>query len=140
MWKSLLLLCVALTAGAEDGLPRNTSPPNAEVYIIAPADGAKLKSPVTVRFGLRGMGVAPAGINMVGTGHHHLLIDVETLPALDKPLPKDDQHLHFGAGQTEASVELAPGEHTLQLVLGDQLHIPHQPPVVSEKITITIER
>ncbi len=139
MWKFLLLLCMALTVRAEDGLPRNTSPPEAELYIISPADGATVKGKVTVRFGLRGMGVAPAGINMVGTGHHHLLIDVETLPSLDKPLPKDDQHLHFGAGQTEVTVQLSPGKHTLQLVLGDQLHIPHQPPVLSPRISITVE-
>lgn len=139
MWKSLLLFIVAFSVQAEDALPRNTSPAGAELYIIAPQDGETVKGPVTVRFGLRGMGVAPAGINMVGTGHHHLLVDVEALPAMDKPLPKDDQHQHFGAGQTETTLNLAPGKHTLQLVLGDQLHIPHDPPVVSKKITITVE-
>lgn len=139
MWKSLLLLIVASAVHADDGLPRSTAPANAEVYIIAPKDGARVKGDVTVQFGLRGMGVAPAGINMVGTGHHHLMIDVETLPAMDKPLPKDAQHIHFGAGQTETTIKLAPGKHTLQLVLGDQLHIPHVQPVVSKKITITVE-
>jgi hypothetical protein len=139
MWRSLLLFIVALGVHAEDGLPRNTSPAGAEVYVISPQDGETVKSAVTVRFGLRGMGVAPAGINMVGTGHHHLLIDVEALPPMDKPLPKDEKHLHFGAGQTETTLTLAPGKHTLQLILGDQLHIPHQPPVISKKITITVE-
>jgi hypothetical protein len=139
MWKSLLLFIVAFSVQAEDALPRNTSPAGAELYIIAPQDGETVKGAVTVRFGLRGMGVAPAGINMVGTGHHHLMVDVEALPAMDKPLPKDDRHQHFGAGQTETTLTLAPGKHTLQLVLGDQLHIPHDPPVVSKKITITVE-
>ena len=139
MWKSFLLLFAAVAVHAEDGLPRSTSPANAEVYIIAPADGDTIKGDVTVRFGLRGMGVAPAGINMVGTGHHHLLIDLDTLPSLDKPIPMDEQHKHFGAGQTETTIKLAPGKHTLQLMLGDQLHIPHQPAVVSKKITITVE-
>lgn len=139
MWKSLLLFVVAFSVQAEDSLPRSSAPQGAVLYIIAPQDGETVKTEVTVRFGLRGMGVAPAGINMVGTGHHHLLVDVETLPAMDKPLPKDERHLHFGAGQTETTLKLTPGKHTLQLVLGDQLHIPHDPPVLSEKISITVE-
>lgn len=139
MWKSLLLFIVALSAHAEDVLPRSAATAGVELYLISPQDGDTVKSPVTVRFGLKGMGVAPAGIDMIGTGHHHLMVDVETLPALDKPLPKDETHLHFGAGQTETTLTLTPGKHTLQLVLGDQLHIPHQPPVLSKKITITVE-
>jgi len=110
----------------------------AELYFITPSDGAGLSSPVTVRFGLSGMGVAPAGIDMPNTGHHHLLIDT-ALPRLDLPVPKDDKHRHFGGGQTEVTIDLEPGEHTLQLLLGDHLHIPHDPPVVSEKITITVK-
>ena len=119
------------------GLPRSTAPPGASVYIISPQDGAAVTSPVTVRFGLRGMGIAPAGVPMAGTGHHHLLIDVE-LPPLDQPVPADERHLHFGKGQTEAVVTLAPGKHRLQLLLADHLHLPHDPPVVSEPITITV--
>jgi hypothetical protein len=92
---------------------------------------------VTVRFGLRGMGIAPAGIAMENTGHHHLLIDT-ALPPLDQPVPADAQHVHFGKGQTEAVVTLAPGIHRLQLLLGDHSHLPHDPPVVSEPITITV--
>lgn len=107
-------------------------------YIISPSDGDTVTSPVTVKFGLKGMGVAPAGVERDNTGHHHLLIDLETLPDLDKPIPADDQHVHFGGGQTETTVELEPGEHTLQLLLGDHLHRPHDEPVVSEKITITV--
>lgn len=108
-------------------------------YIISPADGETVTSPVTVKFGLQGVGVAPAGVERENTGHHHLLIDLDKLPALDKPIPADDQHVHFGGGQTETTVELEPGEHTLQLLLGDHLHRPHTPPVMSKKITITVE-
>lgn len=109
------------------------------VYIISPADGEAVSSPVTVKFGLRGMGVAPAGVAKANTGHHHLLIDVAELPDLSKPVPADANHRHFGGGQTETTIELAPGQHTLQLLMGDQYHIPHKPPVFSEKITVTVE-
>lgn len=111
----------------------------AAVYLIAPADGERVKGPVTVKFGLQGMGVAPAGVDRSGTGHHHLLIDVEDLPPLDKPLPNDARHRHFGGGQTQAVLELEPGRHTLQLILGDHRHVPHDPPLVSERITITVD-
>lgn len=111
---------------------------DAALYIITPADGTTVQNPVTVRFGLKGMGVAPAGVEAANTGHHHLLIDTG-LPAMDMPIAKDDKHRHFGGGQTETTVELAPGKHTLQLLLGDHNHVPHNPPVVSEKITITVE-
>ena len=116
------------------------SPEGAEVYIISPADGAVVSSPVTVKFGLKGMGVAPSGVDHANTGHHHLLIDVSELPDLDKPIPSDAQHIHFGGGQTETTIDLAPGKHTLQLLLGDKAHIPHNPPVISKKITITVKK
>lgn len=109
------------------------------LYIISPADGETVNNPVTVQFGLKGMGVAPAGIDFPNTGHHHLLINVETLPPLDMPVPTDERHLHFGGGQTEVTLELEPGEHTLQLLLGDKMHIPHAEPMISEKITIRVE-
>lgn len=115
------------------------APEDARAYIITPMDGETVSSPVTVRFGLRGMGVAPAGVVQNNTGHHHLLIDVEELPDLERPIPADDQHRHFGGGQTQTTIELEPGEHTLQLLLGDHLHIPHEPPVMSEKIRIRVE-
>lgn len=108
------------------------------LYIISPSDGETVSSPVTVQFGLKGMGVAPAGVNKEKTGHHHLLIDVKKLPAMDKPVPSDENHRHFGGGQTEAMIDLPPGEHTLQLLLGDMNHIPHKPPVISKKITIRV--
>ncbi len=136
-WHGLVLLIVTGAALAA-GLPRSSAPPGAIVYIISPLDGATVTSPVTVRFGLSGMGIAPAGVPMAGTGHHHLLIDVE-LPPMDQPVPTDDRHLHFGKGQTEASVTLAPGKHRLQLLLADHLHLPHDPPVASEPITITVQ-
>lgn len=120
-------------------LAREPSPAGAEVYIVAPKDGAKLKGPVTVVFGLKGMGIAPAGIRMDATGHHHLLIDTDVPADLSKPLPATEKIVHFGKGQTETTVTLTPGQHTLQLVLGDHLHIPHDPAVISKKITITVE-
>ena len=110
------------------------------VYIISPADGEVVTSPVRVRFGLSGMGVAPAGTGKEHTGHHHLLIDVEKLPPLDRPVPNDPHHRHFGGGQTETKIELTPGKHTLQLLLGDTNHMPHQPALLSEKITIEVVR
>lgn len=135
-----MLLCIGASfAIAQDGaLPRSPAPAESSLYIISPADGETVSSPVTIKFGLKGMGVAPAGVQMANTGHHHLLIDVATLPPDTLPLPATDQVRHFGAGQTETTVELSPGRHTLQLVLGDHLHIPHQPPVRSERITITV--
>lgn len=129
---------LAASAAAQAPYPRVAAPAGAEVYIIAPADGASLASPVTVRFGLRGMGVAPAGVGAAHTGHHHLLIDVAELPPLDAPLPATDRIRHFGGGQTEVTVELAPGTHTLQLLLGDANHVPHDPPVLSKPISITV--
>ena len=115
------------------------APEGAEVYIISPLDGQSVSNPVTVKFGLKGMGVAPAGTDTPKTGHHHLLIDVANLPPLDKPIPADTNHKHFGAGQTETTLELTPGKHTLQLIMGDKNHVPHTPPVMSKKITITVK-
>ena len=111
---------------------------SAEVYIISPKDGEEVSSPVEVIFGLQGMGIAPAGINFPNTGHHHLLIDLDQLPDLKSGIPVDAQHLHFGKGQTQALIELDPGEHSLQLLLGDWMHVPHETPVVSEKIKILV--
>ena len=126
-------------ARADGGYERAPAPEGAELYFISPADGETVRSPVTVRFGLRGMGVAPAGVSKPHTGHHHLLIDTE-VPSYDEPLPSiPGKILHFGGGQTETSVELPPGRHTLQLVLGDHNHVPHDPPVVSKRIAITVE-
>jgi hypothetical protein len=139
---SLLLFALPTLGTAQENapaqLPRTPAPEGAAVYFLSPENGAEVTSPFVVRFGLRGMGVAPAGVTAPNTGHHHLLIDVETLPPEGQPLPNNEQFRHFGMGQTEAEISLPPGQHTLQLVLGDALHIPHDPPVVSEKITITV--
>ncbi|HEX9878326.1 MAG TPA: DUF4399 domain-containing protein [Gammaproteobacteria bacterium] len=116
---------------------RTPSPAAAMAYIVEPADGATATSPVLVAFGLKGIGVAPAGIESPNTGHHHLLIDTE-LASFDQPIPADAQHIHYGLGQTEAMVTLSPGSHTLRLVLGDHLHIPHDPPVMSDPVTIQV--
>jgi len=139
---SILVLAVVLgfaaVASAEEAaVARTPRPAEAQLYIISPEDGATVQSPVVVRFGLAGMGVAPAGIRAQNTGHHHLVIDAE-VPPPGAPVPADDHHVHFGKGQTETVIELAPGVHTLQLLLGDHDHVPHDPPLVSERITITV--
>jgi len=134
----VLIIFFTLLSITTAGYARNTSPDKAELYFISPADGDIMSSPVTVRFGLRNMGIAPAGTDVENTGHHHLLIDTG-LPAMDQPVPTDDHHRHFGKGQTETQIQLTPGKHTLQLLLGDFTHIPHNPPVYSKPITITIE-
>ncbi|MEQ8232178.1 MAG: DUF4399 domain-containing protein [Gammaproteobacteria bacterium] len=121
-------------AAAERAAP----PAGAELYFIAPMNGAQLTSPVRVQFGLRGMGVAPAGVEMPDTGHHHLLVNADPLPDLAQPLPSSDSVRHFGKGQTETELELAPGTYTLQLVLGDARHVPFDPPLMSGTITITV--
>jgi hypothetical protein len=131
-------LAVAGAALASSSYERAASPPGARLYFLSPSDGETVSGPVTVRFGLAGMGVAPSGVKRQNTGHHHLIVDAPT-PAMDAPLPADAQHLHFGGGQTETTIALAPGTHTLQLVLGDENHVPHQPPLLSERITITVE-
>jgi len=132
--------CCAALALTATALAREPSPAGAEVYIVSPKDGAKVKSPVTVVFGLKGMGVAPAGIKMENTGHHHLLIDADVPADLSQPLAANEHSVHFGKGQTETTLTLAPGKHTLQLVLGDSLHVPHDPAVISKSITITVEK
>jgi hypothetical protein len=118
---------------------RTPSPPGAEVYIISPKNGAIVHNPVLVQFGLKGMGVAPAGMKFDNTGHHHLLIDTDPPADQSMPLPATDKIVHFGKGQTETTVNLSPGKHTLQLLLADYQHIPHSPPVISKKITITVQ-
>ena len=129
------MLLVIMTVEAQQ-LSRSSSPEGARVYIMSPADGAVVHTTFTVEFGLAGMGVAPAGVERANTGHHHLLVDGMELPSLDAPL--GDAVTHFGGGQTQTRLTLPPGEHTLQLILGDHLHIPHNPPIVSEPITITV--
>jgi hypothetical protein len=137
MKKALLISSIFLLAS--NTWATSPAPEGASAYIISPKNGAVVHNPVTIQFGLKGMGVAPAGIDKANTGHHHMLIDVDQQPAMDAPIPSDPQHRHFGGGQTETALELSPGQHTLQLLLGDQNHIPHDAPVLSEKITITVK-
>ena len=131
----VLLALLSFPSLAQD---RTAAPKEARVYPILPQDGETLASPVTIQFGLEGMGVAPAGIEKENTGHHHLFVDAD-LPTLNEPAPSDKNYRHFGGGKTEATVELAPGSHTLQLIMGDHNHVPHDPPIVSNKITITVK-
>ena len=133
------LVTVALAGAVVAQATRQKAPEAAKAYIISPKNGDAVSSPFTVQFGLKGMGVAPAGVNQANTGHHHLLIDVATMPDMNAPLPSNDNVKHFGGGQTETELTLPSGRHTLQLVLGDYLHTPHEKPVTSDKITITVK-
>lgn len=136
-------LCAALLLGASAtawaDMPRTPAPEGAKVYFIEPDDGATVGQTFTVKFGLKGMGVAPAGVDAPATGHHHLLIDVDSPPAMNAPLPMTDVIRHFGKGQTETELTLPPGKHTLQLLVGDKNHVPLDPPVMSEKISVTVK-
>jgi hypothetical protein len=134
-----ILLIALIALGAPFAAAAETPPATkgATVEILSPADGATVTSPVLVQFGLAGMGVAPAGVERDNTGHHHLIIDAK-LPDLSLPIPSNAHYRHFGGGQTQVSVELEPGTHTLQLLLGNYLHIPHDSPIVSKPITITV--
>lgn len=141
------LFAAGLLAMAGPALASDTpAPDGAEVYFVNLSDGDTVDSPVTVVFGLEGMGVAPAGMDADMTGHHHILIDRAPLgegpggaDELTTSLPADDHHRHFGGGQTQVTLDLEPGEHTLQLVLGDHNHVPHDPPITSDVISITVE-
>ncbi len=135
----LAVMCMGLTTTALGDASASSSSAVATVYFIAPVNGQTVAPTFTVAFGLRGMGVAPAGTDRKNTGHHHLLIDVEALPDMTMPLPATDNIKHFGGGQTETQLTLTPGTHTLQLLLGNHVHIPHNTPVLSEKITILVE-
>jgi Domain of unknown function (DUF4399) len=140
MSRLLLALGVCLVAATAFAADRMAAPAGAEVYFIAPQNGAKLHSPVTIKFGLKGMGIAPAGIKFDNTGHHHLLIDTDVSELnLDAPMPATDKIVHFGKGQTETTLTLSPGKHTLQLVFADYLHQSFDPPLTSKKITITVD-
>ena len=132
-----MLLSSATIAGAGE----TPAPADAKVYFINLKDGDRVISPLVIRFGLSGMGIAPSGTEAPNTGHHHLFIDAPALEgdALNEAIPVDEHHVHFGKGQTETTVTLSKGQHTLQLVLGDWSHIPHKSPVMSERITVTVE-
>ena len=151
--QSVVLISVLLGSGVSYAKQhkessRTPAPKDASAYIVEPSNGETVDGKFKVVFGLKGMGVCPAGITAGGepipnTGHHHLLVDVKkkNFPDMDKPLPADkpESIIHFGGGQTETMLELPPGKHTLRLILGDYAHIPHDPPVISKKVTITVE-
>jgi hypothetical protein len=140
MNRLLLALGMMLMATLATAQERSPPAPNAEVFIISPQDGASVSGPVTVRFGLKGMGIAPAGVKFDNTGHHHLLVDSDLSEIkLDAPMPATDKVLHFGKGQTETTLTLSPGKHTLELVFADYLHNSFDPPLHSKKITITVK-
>jgi Domain of unknown function (DUF4399) len=136
--RRLVLSCAAAFAAPIGRAGATPRPSDAYLYIISPHEGAKIRGAFWCRFGLRNMGVTHAGDSTPNLGHHHLLIDVSEPLSPDEPIPQDKNHLHFGAGQTEARIDLPPGKHTLQLVLGDANHVPFTPPLVSKKITVTV--
>jgi hypothetical protein len=138
MLRTIVITTLLGLGSAAIGEERTAVPAGAEVYIVSPADGEKVRTPVTVRFGLKGMGIAPAGVKFEGSGHHHLLVDTAPPADLALPLPVSAQVLHFGKGQTETTLDLPPGRHTLQLLLADHNHIPHARPVMSKRITIIV--
>ena len=148
MGKSILLaVAISLAAGAafaQDaakpaGVESKKAPAGASVFIVSPKDGATVGQEFTVKFGAKGIAVKPAGDPAPNSGHHHLLIDVAELPSGNQPIPMDDNHKHYGKGQTEATIKLAPGDHTLQLDFADLAHVPFDPPVVSKKITVHVK-
>jgi hypothetical protein len=135
-----ILICIILSfvcpVSSNDGQHSNE---NKRVFFINLSDGESVTSPVTVRFGINGMSIAPAGVDKPMSGHHHLLINLENLPDMTMPIPNDKNHLHFGKGQTETIIELSKGKHSLQLLLGNYMHVPHEVPFLSEKIEIIVE-
>ena len=145
MWRIIVLAVTYISITMLSGLSQAESifsshiTDDAQVWIISPKDQARVSSPVTIVFGSENLTIAPAGDNQPNSGHHHLLVDLDKLPALDMPLPASDQVIHFGKGQAETTIELSPGSHSLQLLLGNYAHVPHSRPVMSEKITIIVE-
>lgn len=132
-----VLLFVSLPLAAEE-IPRTASADGTTVVILEPKDGATVESPVTVIFKLDGMQVSPAGVPAAHSGHHHLIVDAK-LPVPHQPIPSDENHIHFGGGQTQVELALSPGKHTLQLLLGDHNHVPHDPPIASKRIEIKVK-
>ena len=125
--------------GSEMCIRDRHSNKNKRIFFVNLSDGESVTSPVTVRFGINGMSIVPAGIDKPMSGHHHLLINLENLPDMTNPIPADKNHLHFGKGQTETIIELPKGKHSLQLLLGNYMHVPHEVPYLSEKIEIIVE-
>ena len=140
MKPTIIAACANIALAGAALADRTPAPEDARVYIIAPEDGATVANPVTIRFGLEGMGVAPAGVAAEQTGHHHLLINTPPEEVdMEFALPATDEIVHFGGGQTQTTMDLPAGTHELRLLLGDANHVPHDPPIVSDPITITVE-
>lgn len=138
-WLLLVLMVLSAPLSALAQFTSQAAPADVELYFISPKNGETVSGEFVVQFGLRGFGVAPAGTKHHAAGHHHLLVDLDTVPPVNQPMPASDHIRHFGGGQTEATITLPKGEHTLQLILGDHLHVPYAPPILSEKITITVK-
>ena len=137
----ILIVAMTLFVGTSK-LYAHTPPDHAKVFFIGLEDGALVQSPVKVKFGIKGFGITPAGTTgkqRHTAGHHHLLLDLKEMPNLDESIPRDEHHLHFDQGETETELDLSPGKHTLQLLLGDEQHEPQDPPLISEKVTITVD-
>jgi hypothetical protein len=139
LFSLLILLFTYNLTFAAGSIPRSLSNSDAGVFIISPLDNAVVSSPIEVVFGVKNMTISPAGIKKDLSGHHHLIIDIDTLPSLSKPIPSDKNHIHFGKGQTSTLIDLNSGTHTLQLIFADYAHIPHDKPLISKRITITVE-
>jgi hypothetical protein len=135
---SIFLFIVFLFAPIQS-YAESYSDENKRLFFITPSNGEEVTNPVTIRFGIVGMEIAPAGKNKPMSGHHHLLVNVEKLPNMKSPIPADKNHLHFGKGQTETQLNLPSGRHTLQLLLGDYMHVPHEKPLISDKIEIIVK-
>ena len=145
MYRFIFGAAIALASATFAQANETPAPADAAVYVVNLENGTTVQSPVTVIFGLAGMGVAPAGVEKESTGHHHILLNrapfgegADDAELIAHGIPSDENHLHFGGGQTQASLDLPAGTHTIQLVLGDHFHVPHNPPVVSVGITITV--
>lgn len=138
MQKNLIIM-ILLSFLTLFSLDKSYSNDEKKLYIISPINGESVTSPITVKFGVKGMSIVPAGVNKAMSGHHHLLINVNKLPDMSMPIPANKNYLHFGKGQTEASIILPKGKHTLQLLLGNYMHVPHKPPLLSKKIEIIVE-
>ena len=137
--QNILLIIIIFLSQPVLGNDRSYSQDERKLYFISPFNGETVASPVVVEFGIKGMAIVPAGEDKPMSGHHHLLINVDSLPDMNMPIPANEKHLHFGKGETDTTITLPKGNHTLQLLLGNYMHVPHKPPLLSEKIEITVK-
>ena len=137
--KIILMIIIIFLSQPVLGNDKSHTQNEKKLYFISPTNGETVASPVVVKFGIKGMTIVPAGEDKPMSGHHHLLINVDSLPDMNMPIPANKKHLHFGKGETDTSITLPKGKHTLQLLLGNYMHVPHKPPLLSEKIEITVK-